>query len=163
MAIEVIVNSQPIQYPTSGDSPGWGPAATDFAVEVANVLNSLVAPTDILTTAFTINNNVTTFTDILGLSFNTGLVRSAYQIPYAIYRVSTANPSGHAETGLIQAVYDNAAASGSKWAVSIDFTGDSGVTFNMTDLGQMQYKSSDINATGYSGLLNFSASTLGQT
>lgn len=162
MSVAIVVNNIPILYPSPGDSPGWGAEATEFAVEVAEVLNNILAPTDITSTSFDIANNTTVFTDILGLNFNTGLVRAAYQIPYAVYRVTDSNPSGHAEVGEIQAVYDNAAASGSKWTWSVEFTGDSGITFFITDSGQIQYKSTNITGANYAGTINFRANTIPQ-
>lgn len=162
MPITLIVNNIPYEYPIPGDSPGWGQPATDWAAEVTLVLNDLLGPNDISETIFTIANNVSSFTNINGLSFNTGTVRSAI-IDYSIYRTSTANPSGNAESGTINIVYDNLAAPGSKWAMSIgNVTGNSGVTFTITDLGQVQYQSTNINATGYSGNIHFRARTLGQ-
>lgn len=162
MPIELTVNNIPFQYPTPGDEPGWGQPATDWASEVTDVLNLLFGPNDILDTSASISNNVSIATDIPKLLFNPGAVRSA-TIDYSIYRISTANPSGNAETGLMKIVYDNAASAGSKWSVTIfGVTGDAGVTFNILDNGQFQYKSSNINSIGYSGVMHFSAKSLGQ-
>lgn len=162
MPITLIVNNIPYEYPIEGDSPGWGQPATDWATEVTLVLNELLGSSDIIQTPFVINNNVTSFTDILGLSFNTGLVRAA-NINYSVYRTSTANPSGHSETGVMNIVYDNLAAPGSKWQMVVyGIAGNSGVTFNITDAGQLQYKSSDIGSLGHSGTMHFRAKALNQ-
>jgi hypothetical protein len=165
MPIELVVNNISYEYPISGDSPGWGQAATDWATEVTFVLNNLKGPNDILQTSFSspaFANNQVTPADIVGLSFNTGQVRAAF-IQYSIYRTSTANPSGNAEAGMLIAVYDNLAGSGSKWSLTAGpISGNSGVTFSMTDAGQLQYTSSDIGATGYSAVMKFSAKALNQ-
>ena len=162
MPITLIVNNIPYEYPIPGDSPGWGQPATDWASEVTLVLNDLLGPNDITETAFSLQNNITSFTNVAGLSFNTGQVRSAV-IDYSVYRTSTANPSGNAESGLITIVYDNLAASGSKWSMTMGpVNGDAGVIFSILDNGQVQYQSSDINSTGYSGVMKFRAKTLGQ-
>ena len=162
MPITLTVNNIPFEYPVSGDSPGWGGPATDWATEVTLVLNELLGSTDIVQTPFIISNNITSFTNIVGLSFNTGLVRGAV-IDYTIYRTSTANPTGQAESGVLSVVYDNLAGSGSKWSlIAYGLNGNSGVTFNITDAGQLQYKSTDIGATGYSGVMHFRARSLGQ-
>lgn len=161
MAIDLTVLNVPYSYPTDGQSPGWGEGATDWAVAVTEALNDLIAPTDITQTTFVIANNQTSFTDINGLNFNTGLVRSA-TINYSCYRISTSNPSGHAESGILDIVYDNSAAS-PKWLISgSGITGNSGITFNILDSGQLQYKSTDIGSAGYSGVLHFRAKTLAQ-
>ena len=38
--------------------------------------------------------------------------------------------------------------------------GDAGVVLTLTDGGQIQYTSSDIGLTGYTGVINFSAKVL---
>lgn len=160
MPITLTVNNIPYEYPVPGDSPGWGQPATDWAAQVTQALNDLQGATDIPQKTFTVQNNVTTFTDIAGLAFNTGLVRAGF-VNFSIYRTSTSNPSGNAEAGNMILVYDNLAASGSKWNVIVNFDGNSGLTFNVTDAGQVQYKSSDL-GTGHSGNMHFQAKTLNQ-
>lgn len=162
MPVTLVVNNTPYEYPIDGDSPGWGQPATDWATAVTAVLNELLGSTDIIQTPFVIDNNITSFTDILGLSFNTGLVRAAV-IDYSIYRTSTGSPSGHAETGVLNVVYDNLASPGSKWSIlGYGVNGNAGVTFSITDSGQVQYKSSNISSSGYSGIMHFRAKTLAQ-
>lgn len=162
MPITLIVNNIPFEYPVPGDEPGWGQPATDWATEVTDVLNDLLGPNDITQTSFTIQNNISSATDVAGLSFNTGQVRSAI-IEYSIYRVSTAEPSGHADSGTINIIYDNSAGVGVKWSMVIGaVTGSGGVTFSITDNGQFQYTSTDIGSSGYSGVMKFRAKTLSQ-
>lgn len=160
MSKTLTVNGTPYSYPTSGDEPGWGESATGWAEEVTDVLDSLLSADDIIRTSFTIANNVTSDTDVVGLNFNTATVRSAV-IEYNIYRTSTSTTSGNAESGLMTLVYDNNASSGNKWSLSVgNLAGNAGVTFNITDAGQVQYQSTDIGATGYSGTMIFRSKTL---
>lgn len=160
MSITLVVNNIPFEYPSAGTAPGWGQPATDWASEVTEVLGELSGPNDIIQTTFSIQNNISVFTNIASLTFNTGQVRGA-TINYTIYRTSTANPSGFSEGGTIQIVYDNAAGVNDKWSMTVfGITGNSGVTFNLTDAGQFQYKSTDINSTGYSGVMTFRAKSL---
>jgi len=162
MSITLIVNNSPYLYPVTGDEPGWGEGATGWAEEVTDVLNSLLTSDDILQTTFSVNNLVTTDTNIVGLTFNTGTVRAAF-VNYSIYRVSDINPSGHAEAGIMTLVYDNSAAALSKWSISVgSISGSAGVTFSITDAGQVQYKSTDIGTTNYVGTMKFNASSLQQ-
>lgn len=161
MPVTLTVNNIPFEYPIPGDSPGWGQGATDWATEVTLALQDLQGLTDIPQKTFTIQNNITSFIDIAGLTFNTGLVRAAF-IEYSVYRTSTGTPSGVSEGGLITIVYDNLAAPGSKWLVAGGPTaGVSGVTFNITDAGQFQYKSSNL-GVGHSANMHFRAKTLNQ-
>ncbi len=162
MPVTLTVNNLPFEYPIPGDSPGWGQGASGWAEEVTIVLNSLLGPNDIAQTIANINNNQTSPINVGGLVFNTGSVRSAI-IEYSIYRTSTANPTGNAESGTINIVYDNLAGSGSKWAQTVtNVTGNAGVYFTITDGGQVQYTSTDINSTGYSGNMHFRARSLVQ-
>jgi hypothetical protein len=161
MPVTLTVNNIPIEYPVPGDSPGWGQSATEWATQVTLALQDLQGLTDIPQKTFTIQNDVQTFTDIAGLTFNTGLVRAAF-IDYSIYRTSTSNPSGQVECGNINIVYDNLAAPGSKWRVVGGLiAGSSGITFQITDAGQFQYKSTDLGA-GHSANMHFRAKTLNQ-
>lgn len=156
------VNNTVFQYPSPGDEPGWGEAATSWAQEVTDVLNSLLGPDDILETSFNINNNVSSATNITGLLFNTASARGAI-IEYSIYRVSTLNPSGNAETGIMTLIYDDSASAGNKWTLTIgNIAGGSGVHFSITDTGQLQYTSTDIDSVGYSGVVKFKARALQQ-
>jgi hypothetical protein len=147
------------EIPESGENPNWAQGLTDFLSAVTDVLATLVGDGDILKTTFTIANNISSATNINGLLFDSSLTRAA-NISYSIYRTSTATPSGNAETGTLYIIYDDSASSGNKWNLSQNKDGDAGVAFSITDLGQMQYKSSNINATGYSGTIVFTAKSL---
>lgn len=163
MPIELIVNNQPYNYPLPGDPPGWGQDASGWAEAVTLALQDLQSPTDIPQTTFTVSNNVSSASNVTGLAFNTGLVRAAF-IKYSIYRTSTSNPSGNAESGYMTLVYDNLATSGTKWSLSVGPMangGAAGVTFTVTDAGQVQYQSTNL-GSGYSGVMKFQATTLGQ-
>lgn len=162
MPVTLTVNNIPFEYPIPGDSPGWGEGATGWAEEVTTVLTSLLGPNDIAQTTANIANNQTSATNVNGLIFNTGQVRSAI-IEYSVYRTSVANPSGKSESGTLNIVYDNLAASGFKWSIiGYGLNGLAGVTFTITDTGQVQYTSTDIGATGYSANMHFRARSLVQ-
>lgn len=160
MPVSLVVNGTSYEFPISGENPEWGTSATDWAKAVTDVLSTLLAPGDILETTFTINNNVSTLTNINGLVFDPGTVRAA-NVDYAIYRISNSNPSGQAETGTIYLVYDDSAPSNAKWQLAQKFEGtNSGVNFSITDGGQIQYTSNDIGSIGYIGSIKFRARTL---
>jgi hypothetical protein len=161
MAISLTVNGTTYLYPESGENPNWanGAGPTEWAQAVTDTLSTIVGPGDILNTTFAIDNNITVATDVNGLIFDSGTVRAA-NISYSVYRTSTANPAGHAETGTIQIVFDDSASVNSKWSLTQSSNGTAGIAFSMGDNGQMQYKTSDIGATGYSGVIKFSAKAL---
>lgn len=159
MSIQLVINGTSYNYPIDGENPNWS-EATDWAEAVTTALGTLLAPGDILETTFTINNNVAVLTNINGLLFDPGTVRAA-NIDYAIYRTSSTNPSGQAENGTIFLVFDDSATAGSKWQLSQRSEGtNAGVSFSITDGGQVQYTSNDIGSTGYVGSIKFRARTL---
>lgn len=161
MSRNLIIDNVTYIYPDPGEDPGWGEGASDWAEAVTDVLNSLLSPGDILETTFTVANNISSPTNITGLAFNTGVVRSAL-ITYSIYRISILNPSGQAETGQLNIVYDNSAGAGNKFLLTQEAAGNAGVTFNITDAGQFTYISTDIDSAGYSGIMKFSAKVQAQ-
>jgi hypothetical protein len=160
MAVQLTVNGNTYNYPVPGEDPTWGSDATDWAIAVTDALATLLGPGDILSSTFAINNDVSTSTNINGLIFDPGVIRSA-NIQYNIYRTSDTNPSGYAETGSIYIVYDDNAAVNEKWKM-IQKTNEpsSGVVIEIGDTGQLTYKSSDIGSVGYSGSIRFSAKAL---
>ncbi len=159
MPVPLTIQNTTFNYPVQGEDPQWGQEATDWAQAVTDVLATLLGVGDILQTTVTINNNVAIAINVNGLLFDPSLVRAA-NINYSVYRTSSTNTSGFSEEGTIYIIYDNNAASGSKWTLSQRTNGNSGVVFTITDLGQVQYTSSDIGTTTYSGTMKFAAKAL---
>jgi len=161
MSKTLIVNNTSFNYPTEGEPPGWGQETTGWAEEVTNVLGTLQASGDILQTTFSIP--LTGSGNVSGLLFDTGVVRSA-EIKYSVYRTSTASPSGSVETGVITLVYDNSAPSGQKWLLTHEYHGNSFISFNITDAGQITYSSlaGPHSSPGYSGTMKFYAKVTNQ-
>lgn len=155
----LVINGTAYQYPIPGEDPNWGDDGTGWAEAVTDALATLLGAGDILQTTFTITNNISVADNVNGLLFDPGVTRAA-NIDYSIYRISNTNPSGYAETGTIYIIYDTSASVGNKWQLSQRTTGNSGVTFSITDSGQIQYKSNDIGTTGYSGTMKFRAKAL---
>lgn len=158
--VQITIAGTVYQYPDVGESPNWGREATSVIQALAEALNTLFSPGDILSTKYNIDNNVSVAQPVNGLLFDSNVTRAA-TIPYAIYRTSTAQPTGHAEEGNLFIVYDDNASAGSKWVMSRTIVvGDSGVIFSISDLGQVSYQSTDLGVIGYSGSITFSARTL---
>lgn len=159
MATSLTIAGTTYEFPESGEDPNWGPNVTDWARGVTDAINTILSPGDILTTQFAIDNNISVPTNINGLLFDSGTVRAA-NVTYAVYRISNANPSGHAETGVLKLIFDDSAASGMKWKMTQDIDGSSGVAFSIGDNGQFQYVSTNIGTLGYVGTITFSAKSL---
>jgi len=155
MSTNLTVNNNTFAYPVPGDEPGWGEGATGWAVEVTEVLNNLQGTDDIPETSFTVANNNAVATDVVGLVFNPASVRAGV-IDYSIYRSTSITEL--AEKGKMEIIYKNGASSGTKWSIGRVFFGDdAGVVFTMTDAGQVQYTSTNLSGTGYSGIMKFEA------
>jgi hypothetical protein len=147
MSIILTVNNVPFNIPVQGEQPPWGEDLTNYFTEVAKVLNSLKGANDILETGATIQNNITTYSDIPDFKFNPSTVRS-FAVQGSITRT----------TGSTK-VYESFTLSGlrtdSTWILQQDGFGDAGVSFDITNAGQVQYKSTNITGTSYSGLIKF--------
>jgi hypothetical protein len=160
MARQFTIRNKTFNYPSPGESPGWGEDATDWAEEVTDVLSTLSSAGDIPVTSATILNNQSSAANVPGLLFDPSVVRGA-EIPYTITRTGTvsAAPVTLVEKGQIQIVYN-----GSSWELVRASVGDAEVTFSITNAGQFQYVSNDISSgagvTGYSGNVKFEASTI---
>jgi hypothetical protein len=159
MPISLTVNGNIYNYPVAGENPDWGSDATDWAKAVTDALATLLGPGDILQSSFSIANNISAATNVNGLIFDPGVIRSA-NVDYAIYRTSNTNISGYAEAGKLYIVYDDNATIGSKWLLTQKADGNSGVAFSVDDTGQIKYKSTDIGNAGYTGSIRFSAKAL---
>ncbi len=151
MPKKLTVNGTVYNYPVPGDEQKWGEDGTAWAEAVTGILSTIVGDGFIPETTVTINDNVTTFTNILGASFNNAVSRS-FKFNYAVSR--TDGGSTFVESGIIDGVYN-----GSEWDYSIRRTGNAGMDFNVTSTGQIQYKSSSIGGT-YSGDINFYANSV---
>jgi len=156
---QLTVGNQIFNYPDPGEEAGWGEDATGWAEAVTAALSALIASGDILPTSLVLQNNQSTAADVTGLFFNANTIRAA-NINYAVYRISNTTNPGLAESGLLMLDLNDTAPVGSKWTLIQIKNGDGGVAFSVTDGGQVQYTSTDIGLTGYTGVINFSAKVL---
>jgi hypothetical protein len=177
MSITIIVNSTPIDFPSSAQSPNWAPALIEFAQNTAAALNGIVGPYDIAPQVMDIPNNENEHqvqTTASSLAFPTDSVRSA-NIRYSVYRTNTSNQT-HAESGILTVVYNPNAALDQKWEIQRDFIGNvtpqgssgnglttSGINFRIDDSGQVYYTVTSLDVAGYTGKLSFAAQALLQT
>lgn len=150
MSRQLTVGTQIFDYPEEGDQ-NWGEDATGWAEAITDIVNTLAGAGSISETTADINDNVTTYADILGAIFDSTDVRS-FQFIFAINRSDGVNFFN--ERGKIDGIFNGVA-----WDYSIETTGDSGVTFQVTAAGQIQYISSNIGGT-YTGDIKFLATAI---
>jgi hypothetical protein len=155
MSIIVTVNNIPFNLPTEGEPAPWGESLTNYLAEVAAVLNSLKGANDILETGANIALNQTTFADIQDFKFNPNTVRS-FIVNGSISRTtdSVKQYEQFTLTGL---------RTDTDWILFQEGLGDTGVILDITNAGQVQYKSSTISGSNYAGKILFRGIAVAQS
>lgn len=157
MSVDININGTSYPFPVQGDNPPWGESLTTAFEALATIVATLSGTGDILTTSFTVANNIASATNITGLSFDTSVVRSAI-VYYSIYR-STLTPTEVSECGQLILTYSSIA---NTWEMVQFGVGLSGVNFTITTAGQIQYTSTNLIGSSYSGKLKFNAKSFVQ-
>lgn len=151
MSKELQVGNQTFEYPESGDNPGWGEAATDWAEAVTDNLATISGPNDIPTTTVAIADNQSTAQNIIGLLFSSSAVKS-FEVTFVVNR--TDGSTAVSQTGKMFGVYN-----GSSWDMEVEGLNDAGMDYEISATGQVKYYSSSIGGT-YVGSIKFSAKTI---
>lgn len=138
MSVELTIGNETFEYPENGTNPQeqWGEEATEWARAVTAVLSTIQSPNDITLTTYTLNDNVSTPTNIVGLLFSTTAVIHV-EVEYIIQRVVGATV--YTESGKILGNYD-----GTDFYISTETVGDSGIEVSVTSTGQFQYTSTNL-------------------
>lgn len=148
MAITLIVNNTPFEFPEQGEQSPWGQPVQEWASEVTTVLSSLKGPSDILETSAIIDNNISSPTAISGFAFDPSTTRS-FSVQCAIYRTYDASEKSE-ELNLV-GLYTGAGG----WLLQQDGIGNAGVTLDITSGGQVTYTSTNLVGSSYSGIIKF--------
>lgn len=147
MAVTLIVNNTPFEYPEQGEQQPWGEPATNWAIEVTDVLSSLKGSADILETSASVLNNQTTPINIIGLYFDINTVRS-----FVVQgNISRQYGSGSQKNEQFTIVGIN---TGSDFDIQQDGIGDAEVDISILPSGQLQYTSTNL-SSGLTGILKF--------
>lgn len=151
------INGNTYSYPDPGTEPGWGQDATGWAEEVTSVIDSLAGDGTIFQTTATINNNITTPTEVAGLIFNESFTKSAE----ITYRIEIRTDSVEiVEQGELNITYYPSLPE--RWVMTQVITGGdpSGVELTINTLGQVLYQSEAVSGLDYVGLINFKTITI---
>jgi hypothetical protein len=158
--IPITILNNVIDFPISASSPNWAPALVQFALLVQEAFLASIGPFDIAPQKYDLSGfNPASNQNVVGLSFSTVAVRGAI-IRYTVYRSS--NLSTLAECGLMQIVYNPTNSPGNLWEITREYAGDAHVTFNITDLGQVQISSDTLSGSDYVANITFAAQALQQ-
>ena len=155
MAVELVVDGIPFDYPEDKDGAGWGQEASDWAIAITDKIER-IDPTETGRTpeSAPVSNDQSTFTNVSGVSFNITDVNAIF-VQYIVIRSSTSTPSS-VEAG--QMTVTNYLGT---YSISIGaITGDSGINFNVSSTGHLQYTSTDIGSDSYSGSIKLIFDTL---
>lgn len=156
------IGSTSIDFPDSAASPNWSEAIIQFAQTVAEQLNITTGTYDVPSQTFSLDayNGVSNI-DIPALSFPPSAVRAVF-IRYSVYRETSSENAD--EAGDIIIVYNPNNGVGEKWSLTDgNKTGKGGqITFNINDLGQMQFSTVALAGSGHTGKLAFNARALEQ-
>lgn len=161
----VTINNKSFIIPEAGDQ-NYAEDNTAYLVEIAEVLNSVQSPLDIVETDFVFANNQTTLTDVNNLTFFTSDVAS-FICDYVITRDNGSTKI--TERGQLIGFQGSSGWEMSRTNVSNDVTnvsfpssdGHIGVEFEITPAGQVQY-TSDNYPSQTIGLITFKAKTVSQ-
>lgn len=153
----VTIGVEEFEIPLTGENPDYSESLSDFFVAVADSLQTVVQPNDILVTSASINNNISSFTDIPGFFFNTAEVRSINS-EFLIKRTTDIPSVNLVCNGTIQGHY-----TGSEWKIVVETIGNAEVELDIDATGQVQYKSSNLTGSNYSGSITFKAKVINES
>ena len=162
MSKTLTFGSTVVEVPTSADSPNWATGVTAAFDAISETLATVSGAFDVpaQSQAIDSSNPGTPNTDVQALTFPVSNVR-AVNISYAVFRTTSTTTAY--ETGSILAIYSPSNPIGSKWEMSQDRVGDGQITFNFTDLGQVQYTCGVIAGAGHTGKIILSAKAILQS
>lgn len=161
MSIEIEIQGNLIEFPSSSQSPNWAEAVIKFAQAVEGALATIVGAFDVAPQSLIIDaQNPGTDVDITALSFPTSSVRSAF-IRYAVYRTTTLEVAY--ESGELLIVYNQAGPINNKWEIAQRLVGDGKITFNITDTGQVRFSTTAMSGSNHAGKLTFVAQSILQS
>lgn len=153
MSTIVTLNGTNYTVSAQGASPPWGDDQADLLLELVSIAQSTSSSSDIVTTSFNLANNVASVANVTGASFDTSLIRG-FIFSYSVYRNTNSNEAS--EVGQLYGTFSTTAGT---WEMSQTYAGNAGVTFTITNAGQIQYVSTNISGTSYVGKMKFAAKT----
>lgn len=157
----ITIKGTTIDLPASGSSPNWAPAIIEAFEALAEAVNSISATFDVAPQAQNIDaNNSASNVDLNNLNFPSSEVRAA-TVYYTVYRITedSGPPDGQevTEAGTLEINYNDAYPITQKWEMVRTFQGEGQVTFNITDLGQIQFSTTPLTGVNHVGIISYRA------
>lgn len=161
MGIPLTVGGIIYDFPVT-NSELWGTSVTDWAEAVSAQLNTVTVPGDIgPVTLVNIANNQASPVNVPSFVLDPALIRSG-TAEYYVWRLTTGPSSELSEAGIFTFLYNDSSGT---WTFSQQGNNirASGVTFSVTNLGQVQYTSTNLTNTTYTGKMKFRLRVLQKT
>lgn len=117
MSIRLVVGSQVIEFPSSGQDANYAPAIIQFAQAVTDQLAAISSQFDISPRVQVLSSNANSGLAVDSCVFPSGSVRS-FTFTYAIYRKSST--TNLAEDGIVTGVFNTTT---STWSLEHEFNG----------------------------------------
>lgn len=157
----IIIKGTPIEVPSSGASPNWAPGIIEAVESLAEAVNSVTATYDVPPQVQNIDaNNSSSNVTINNLNFPAADVRAA-TIYYSVYRKTenSGPPDGQemTESGTLELNYNASRPVTQKWELVRSGQSDALITFNITDLGQVQFSTQPLTGVSHTGILSYRA------
>jgi hypothetical protein len=157
----IIVKGTPIEVPSSGASPNWAPGIIEALEALADAVNAVTATYDVPPQVQNIDaNNSSNNVNINNLNFPASDVRAA-TVYYSVNRTTqnSGPPDGQevVEAGTLEINYNGSRPVTQKWELIRSGGGDGKITFNITDLGQIQFSTQPLTGINHVGIISFRA------
>lgn len=148
---EIILGTNTYLLPQAAESPTWGEELSTLVEALADTVNNISGPYDVLNTLYLFNNNASG--NVTGAALDPQAVNGAI-VTYSARRTTSSVTA--TEVGQLTITYNNSNPSGSFFDVSQFKAGSAGLTFTMLDDGALNLTSSNLAGTGHVGRLRFS-------
>lgn len=159
-SIPVIFNGVTVQIPLAGSSPQWASAIIQAFQLIANALNISAGPFDIPPQNYIMTSNVNTNVPIPNLSFPVSAVSGAVVFYGCTRSSSGVGGVNVSQSGILILNYTPGLSPGTLWQITDEWagiTGGAGITFSMTDTGQLEFTTTAITGSTPIGNINFRA------
>lgn len=147
----LVVGNDSFDFPTEGENGNYGEQVTSWAEAVTDALTTVQQPNDLSRTTAQILNNVSVPTAVSGFLFDSSEVVSI-NAEFVVNR-STSSPSVVlVQSGVIEGNYD-----GSEWVITVRSIKNAGISFDISNSGQITYTTNNMIGANYSGQIIFRA------
>jgi len=157
----IIIKGTPIDFPNSGASPNWAPAIIEAIEALTDAVNSVTGTYDVAPQVQNIDaNNSSNNVDLNNLNFPSSDVRAA-TVYYSVYRMTedSGPPDGQelTESGTLEINFNDSRPVNQKWELVRSGQGEAQISFNITDLGQIQFSTTALTGINHTGIISYRA------